>query len=137
MAFILDASVALSWLFADELTDWSAELLERATEQGVVVPAHWSLETVNGALMGERRGRVSAQVIARWLEQLSKLQIRLDPVNNTSVFKSVLPLCRKHRLTTYDAAYLELGSRLHLPLATFDKKLADAARSVGVDVVAA
>jgi predicted nucleic acid-binding protein len=45
-------------------------------------------------------------------------------------------LCRRHRLSVYDAAYLELALRRNLPLATLDKRLAAAATLDGVPVIA-
>jgi len=44
----------------------------------------------------------------------------------------VLRLARAHRLSAYDAAYLELALRRSLPLATLDDKLRVAASAVGV-----
>ncbi|MGO9269985.1 MAG: type II toxin-antitoxin system VapC family toxin [Terriglobia bacterium] len=41
----------------------------------------------------------------------------------------------KHRLTVYDAAYLELAQRTGLPLATLDGDLQKAARAEGVALV--
>ena len=41
----------------------------------------------------------------------------------------VLSLARKHVLTAYDAAYLALALAERLPLATLDKRLAQAARA--------
>jgi predicted nucleic acid-binding protein len=41
-------------------------------------------------------------------------------------------LATRHRLSTYDASYLELALRLGLPLATTDKRLRAAARAAGV-----
>ena len=49
----------------------------------------------------------------------------------------VLALARTHRLTVYDAAYLELALRVDAPLATLDRKLAAAARAAGVPLVGA
>ena len=50
---------------------------------------------------------------------------------------SILALARVHRLTFYDAAYLELAQREELPLATLDERLATAARREGVSLVVA
>ena len=47
----------------------------------------------------------------------------------------VLTLARRHRLTVYDAAYLELALREGVPLATLDGPLANAARTEGVPVL--
>ena len=41
-------------------------------------------------------------------------------------------VAQAHRLTTYDAAYLELAHRTGAPLATRDAELATAAKAVGV-----
>jgi predicted nucleic acid-binding protein len=38
----------------------------------------------------------------------------------------------RHKLTLYDAAYLELAQRRGLPLATLDTQLCDAAAAEGV-----
>ena len=49
-----------------------------------------------------------------------------------AVAADVLNLARAHRLSAYDAAYLELALRLGLPLATVDDKLKAAAAATGV-----
>ena len=49
----------------------------------------------------------------------------------------VFALARKHAMTFYDAAYLELARRAGLALATLDSKLASAARAEDVALVAA
>ena len=41
-------------------------------------------------------------------------------------------LANRHKLTVYDAAYLELAQRRGLPLATLDKDLRQAAKAEGV-----
>jgi predicted nucleic acid-binding protein len=48
----------------------------------------------------------------------------------------VMMLARKHGLTFYDAAYLELAHRERIPLATLDGDLARAAASEGVELIA-
>jgi len=55
------------------------------------------------------------------------LQPALTPIQRGDL----LNLARKHRLTAYDAAYLELALRLDLPLATVDDRLMRAARAEG------
>jgi predicted nucleic acid-binding protein len=48
---------------------------------------------------------------------------------------ATVDLAERHRLTVYDAAYLELATRRALPLATLDKQLADAGRRSGLAVL--
>jgi predicted nucleic acid-binding protein len=45
-------------------------------------------------------------------------------------------LALAHRLTSYDAAYLEVVLRRGLPLATLDDDLIRASRAAGVSVIA-
>jgi predicted nucleic acid-binding protein len=51
-----------------------------------------------------------------------------------AVQSTVLILARTYKLTAYDATYLELVLRTGGELATFDGKLAEAARAAGVRV---
>jgi len=48
-----------------------------------------------------------------------------------------LDLADRHRLTVYDALYLELAADVDAELATLDRDLTRAARAEGVGVVAA
>lgn len=136
MAFIVDASVALSWLFTDEFTKTSQSLLSRAVTEEIFVPVHWRAEIANGALTGERRGRLPPGTIERWLGRLNDIHLEYDEAGVILAFETTLPIARQHRLTIYDSLYLELALRRNLALATFDKALGDAARSVGVEVIA-
>ena len=137
MALVLDASVALSWLFADEFTPDTESLLHRVVDEKVVVPGHWKAEVANGALTGERRGRVSRERTSAWILQLADLDLESDRHGTDAALSAILPLARSHRLTIYDALYLELAERRGMPLATFDADLAAAARSVGIEVLGA
>jgi predicted nucleic acid-binding protein len=49
--------------------------------------------------------------------------------------RSKLPLVGRHKLTAYDASYLELAIRHDLPIAALDNALTTAAREAGVSLV--
>ena len=51
------------------------------------------------------------------------------------MFVSIWALLRQHKLTAYDASYLELAIRHGLPIATFDTALMKAALDAGVDLL--
>lgn len=55
---------------------------------------------------------------------------RVCAVNDTT---KTLDLARRHNLTVYDASYLETAIRRKAKLATFDQKLATAARKEKVE----
>jgi len=136
MPFVLDASVTLAWHFKDEETAFSRAILERATDESVVVPAHWWLEIANGILTGERRKRTTPDQAAPLVELLRAMSVETDFIPGEHAIERILPLARAHRLTVYDAIYLELAERRGLGLATLDGALAAAARSAGVSTLA-
>ena len=64
-------------------------------------------------------------------EDLKSLPIRLtDPLSYSHVFA----LADRHRLTVYDAAYLDIATRERIPLVSLDKALIRAAGNSGLPV---
>ena len=136
MSLIVDASLALTWCFPDEATSATDALSKRASEKGIVVPTLWHIEMTNGLIQGERRKRISASQIAAKLEMLEALLIETDHETVGRVFRETLMLARAHRLTAYDACYLELALRRGLPLATLDQGVGGrSAKELGVEVL--
>ncbi len=62
------------------------------------------------------------------------LPITIEQESPGRMFKEIYYLGGKHQLSTYDASYLDLAMRDNLPLATLDKKLAQASQNAGVPV---
>lgn len=132
---MLDASVALAWMLPDEANAAEARrLIAAVVEESAVVPGHWRLEVGNGLLMAERRGRVPDGTMAVLLGRLAALPIALDPETAARAWDAVPALARRHRLSLYDAAYLELAARKRIALASFDDALRRAADAEQVPV---
>src|SRR3954470_24440267 len=108
-AIVIDASVALAWCFPEEATEATAELQVRLETASAVVPSLWMLEVANALAIAERRSRISAIESDRFLARLQSIGVIVDEDVDGRVFSSILPLARSHRLTAYDAAYLELA----------------------------
>ena len=136
-AFVLDASVTLSWYFEDEVSAVSDELLDRLDAETAAVPIIWHLEVANLIALSERGGRVPASRSAEFITQLQNLPIMVDDELAARVFTYILDLARSQRLSAYDAAYLELAMRLGVPLASKDSDLCAAAERLGVAVIRA
>lgn len=68
MGFVLDASIALAWCFADEATDQTTQLLERLELETALVPAIWPLEISNILLSAQRRKRISYADMTQFVE---------------------------------------------------------------------
>jgi predicted nucleic acid-binding protein len=135
VSLVLDSSVTLAWLHADEGNEAVREVQEAVRDRGAWVPSLWRLEVANSLEMGVRRGRHSAAVRDTMLAQVAQLPIRVDPETDRQAWGDTLRLAEHHRLTLYDAAYLELAARRGLPLATLDSDLRRAASAEGVELV--
>jgi predicted nucleic acid-binding protein len=98
-----------------------------------LVPAFWSVEVLNSLLVGERRGRITAEQTKAFLESLQGLRPTFDHLSLDEVIGPVQRLCREHGLAPYDALYVELAMRTQSPLATLDQSQQDAARILGIE----
>jgi predicted nucleic acid-binding protein len=136
VSLVLDSSVTLAWIYADETTQPICDLIGTVIESGAWVPSLWRLEVANALEMGARRGRTKAAFRDAALRDLALLPIRVDPETDTHAWSETLRLAQKHRRSLYDAAYLELALRRDLPLATLDAELKKAAKAEGVATLA-
>jgi predicted nucleic acid-binding protein len=127
---VLDSSIALSWCLPDE--SGTDQIQQAVAASGAIAPMHWPLEVANALLMAERRQRIDAEFRNAALRDLAALPITLDAETAARAWNETLSLAEAYRLTTYDAAYLELAQRLALPLATLDGELRVAAQALGI-----
>ena len=136
--FALDASAALAWCFAAEADTKSEALLERMLDGAVAeVPAVWFLEIANVLAVAERRRALSAADVAEAVTLYASLPVHVDDADISGRgFGDILALAHAQRLSSYDAAYLDVAMRAGLPLATRDNALKAAARRVGVRLIA-
>ena len=131
--FVLDASVVLAWCFPDENTDLAQHVADRF-KQGhtALVPSFWPHEVLNALLAGEKRERISLEMIRSFLDDLALLPVTLEPCPAGVVFDRIQSVSRKHGLTAYHAAYLDLALENELVLATLDDALVRACKNAGV-----
>jgi predicted nucleic acid-binding protein len=120
------ASVAVSWAFPDESHAAAPSALQRIGADPAIVPALWWFEIRNALIINERHRRISAPDTAAFLRTLARLRITVDHAPQEA---ELLSLSRRHRVTVYDASYLELALRKNLPLATLDLHLARTAHT--------
>lgn len=132
MPFVLDASVAACWAFPDEQDPRADAALETARTEEAIVPSLWWFEVRNILVVNERRKRITESGTNSFLRELARLRLRVDREPEES---NVLRLARVHRLSVYDASYLELTLRAVAPLATLDTALAAAAAAEGAQLI--
>jgi predicted nucleic acid-binding protein len=127
MSLVLDASATLAWLLPEELTGAITAAFDLIADDSTWVPGLWRMEVANGLSVKLRRGKITPLQRQESLDDLRLLPIYCDQETNDHVWDGTLELADRHRLTIYDATYLELALRLSLPLATLDDDLRDAA----------
>jgi len=135
--FVLDASVALCWCFENQATKYTEAIFEMlAGGEEASVPFIWPIEVTNVLVTAERRRDLKPAQVTSFTEELSAWPIQVDTVGLDRAFQQILSAARFHRLSAYDAAYLELAIREGLPLATLDNDLRKAAGAAGVKIAA-
>jgi len=135
VSLVIDSSAALAWVYPEEASQAILQVLELVTESGAWVPQVWRPEVANVLEVGVRRKRHDAAFRDASLADLALLSIQIDPDTQTHAWVATLRLAERHRLTVYDAAYLELALRRGLPLASLDGDLRTAAEAEGVAVM--
>jgi predicted nucleic acid-binding protein len=127
---VVDASFAVEALLEggpalDRWVEWIGDGRTR------LVPAHFWAELANALLLGRRfePGRAALTVGAAARAGLETAD------RGPAGVADALELADRHRLTVYDALYLQLAADVAGELATLDRDLAGAARAEGVTVV--
>ncbi len=118
---VIDASVLCAILFVEPDLE---EAVARAGQHRLLAPNLLIHEVTHVAVIKQRRGESLDDLIAA-LQRLSSLDLQLEPVDSVGTLESAV----RHGLTAYDAAYLWLAAAHRVPLLTFDRRLADAART--------
>jgi predicted nucleic acid-binding protein len=134
--FVIDASIVLTWCFPDE----NAALAQHVADtfkQGhtALAPSFWPHEVLNALLSGEKRKRISKEMVQDFLDDLSLLPIILQEFPAETAFNRIQTLSRDHGLTAYDAAYLDLALDSGAPLATLDADLTRACKKARVELI--
>ena len=136
MNLVLDSSLALAFVLGDEATPETDHVL-RGFGHGTFAFAppllRWEVGSV--LLLAERRQRITHADAQRHLLLLKRLPIEIDDHALEEAWGTVLSLARKHGLTGYDAAYLELAMRRRVALGSLDRELRTAAKAENVPLV--
>ena len=90
----------------------------------------WPLELGNAILVAERRKKLGADEVTKFLEWLEVAGIEID--RDIGSPARAVRLAQSQVLSVYDATYVELALRRDLPLATRDSAIEAAARALGI-----
>jgi predicted nucleic acid-binding protein len=132
---VLDCSVTLARIFPDEWTPEVLRVFDENLTYGAWVPSIWRIELANVLSISVRKGRMTRERRDESFADLSLLPIAIDLETGDRAWSATLTLADRHRLTLYDATYLELALRRSLPLATLDRELRNAAQAEGIKLL--
>ena len=130
LAVVVDASAAMRVLagdptWVDRWREWTR------TDAMLLTPAHFPIEVANALLRGTTLTSLEAA------DRLGHLYATGFETTDRALpgLLGGLELAERHRLTIYDALYLDLALDIDATLATLDRDLAAAAEAEGIEVI--
>ena len=128
MPFVVDNSVVTGWHFSSQSTDYTDALLDKLANDVAHVAALWPLEFSNVV----RKALSSKKITEERAREIMDIQAALSLIVHRDVPDPAenMALALRYKLSSYDAAYLDLA--LRLPVAAADGALRRAAVAAGV-----
>ncbi len=103
-------------------------------ENKAIVPSLWLYEINNVVLVATRRKRISEENVSTIFKSLESFPIEVDISFSPSIMRNIYELGKKHALSVYDSAYLELCIRKKAGLGSLDEKLIQSAKREKVKI---
>jgi predicted nucleic acid-binding protein len=130
VAFVVDNSVAVAWVYPKQATEYTEKLLELSGSGTLHTAFIWPAEFTNAASVMVNRGLLSDDLGKEMILMVKNFGFVVDraPVDPCKLYQ----LSQQYRLSAYDASYLELAMRMNIPLATRDAELKNAAEKLNL-----
>jgi predicted nucleic acid-binding protein len=128
---VLDASVALKWIFADEEgTEHAVRVRDDhiSGKNEIAVPALFFYEIAN---VLATKVRLSAEEALEAFELISAFEFNVHELDAAG-YMEAMALAMKHKISVYDASYHVLANRLGCRFLTADRKFWE--KMKGLDV---
>lgn len=128
---VLDSSVALKWIFADEEGTKQALRIRDDHISGkneITVPVLFFYEIAN---VLATKVKLSAEEALEAFELISAFEFNVFELDNIE-YMEAMSLAMKHRTSVYDASYHVLASRLGCCFLTADRKFWEKMKGTGV-----
>ncbi len=119
---IVDASVAVKWVMAEQHADAALHLLEAGVD--LSAPAHWLGEAANAIWAAFRRGDLVEQEAHERAAFLAATPITSVPLERLAT--DAMGIAVRLGVTIYDALYLALAEKRGAMLITDDRRLLSA-----------
>lgn len=132
-SLVVDCSVIAGMFLADGASPLAAAVRDHCWSLRLVAPPLLRVEFANVALTARRKGRLDPGAFRELLDQGERIPVHYDPAEPS--LPTYAEAAWELGVTSYDYAYLDCARRRGLPLATLDRRLAEAAIRAGVEVL--
>ncbi len=129
MALIVDASAVLAVVLDQGSEEYSLAIAEKLVDEMCLAPNLFWFEVGSALVVQVKGGHMTLEGAYAALESIVDQEILTD--QSADLFE-IARLADKHRLSFYDAAYLELAVRRKYPVATLDRELQRAVKAEGL-----
>jgi predicted nucleic acid-binding protein len=122
---VIDSSVAVAWMLADEPLHEAARRFRatlEAGERGPIVAEHFGFEVRHALIRAARRERIAWLEVGEGFAALDAFEPTVVPLRRRD--DPILDLAHQFGLTWGDAHWVDVAMRLDLPLVTADLRLA-------------
>jgi predicted nucleic acid-binding protein len=119
---VVDASVAVKWLIAEEQSALAGALSDRQMS----APSLLLIECANALLRRARAGDIPASAVPSRVRALRLVPVRLVPTER--YLEGAIALAMQLRHSLYDCLYLALALDERAPLVTADGRFVEAVR---------
>lgn len=136
MTYVFDTSFILPLVVPDEKNpkvDGAYDTIRQEDEKHT--PHLVWYEIANVFMNMIRRKRFVYEEFSHFFTLIKVFQLKTDFESGINYSQKLLRLCSEYKLTSYDAAYLELAERKNAVLCTLDEGLISAAKKHGVSVI--
>ena len=134
-AVVVDASVAVKWVLAEELTDKARSLLRASAGRPIIAPPHLHSEVANAIYQRVRTTDPTKHISeAEATGALNRfLRFRIELRTEAALYQQALLFARTHRLPSiYDSLYVVLAQMTNAELWTGDQRLLRAVSTVAL-----
>jgi len=131
--FILDCSVYMSWCLNEATIKASSKILHSITKHGIIVPSLWVYEVTNVLTVSVRGNKLTVADAHGLINDIQLLPIEFDKPT-TENMSNIFNIANEHKLSAYDAAYIELALRTNTQIASFDKDIAKVSGKLGIKI---
>ncbi|CAK6509990.1 type II toxin-antitoxin system VapC family toxin [Rickettsia helvetica] len=135
MNLVVDCSFIMSSILPDESTQKNNKIYNQIVENiyTAYVPVIFYLECSNTLNIALKRNRINKNDYNDYIRLLNILPINVDKFCSTPESLYIITnLTTEYNLTSYDACYLELATRLEADIATLDRNLAASYSKSGI-----